>query len=45
LTEDTAKAVTTATDAKNVANGAQALANKVKEDIKNLYSKNKDLKK
>jgi hypothetical protein len=45
LTDDTAKAVTTATDAKNVANGAQVLANKVKEDIKILYAKNKELKK
>ena len=45
ITDDTAKAMTVATDAKNVANGAQVLANKAKEDIKNLYAKNKDLKK
>jgi hypothetical protein len=29
----------------HTANGAQVLANKAKEDIKNLYVKNKDLKK
>jgi hypothetical protein len=34
-----------ATEAKNTANGAQVLANKAKEDIKNLFAKNKDLKK
>jgi hypothetical protein len=45
ITDDTAKAVTVATEAKNTANGAQVLANKAKEDIKNLYVKNKDLKK
>jgi hypothetical protein len=45
ITDDTAKAVTVATEAKNTANGAQVLANKAKEDIKNLFVKNKDLKK
>ena len=45
LTDDTAKAMTVATEAKNTANGAQVLANKAKENIENLYVKNKDLKK
>jgi hypothetical protein len=45
MTADAAKAVTVASEAKNIANGAQTLANKVREDLKSLYVKNTDLKK
>ena len=45
LMDDIVKATAVAAEAKNVANGAQALANKAKESINNLFLKNKDLKK
>jgi hypothetical protein len=45
VSADTAKALTVAAEAKNIANGAQVLANKVRDDVKNLYAKNTDIKK
>jgi hypothetical protein len=45
MTADASKAVTVASEAKNIANGAQTLANKTRDDLKSLYVKNTDLKK
>ena len=45
VSADMVKAMTVATEAKNIANGAQVLANRAREDVKNLYVKNKDIKK
>jgi hypothetical protein len=45
LTTDVAKAAATASEAKASAKDAQQTATKAKDDIKNLYAKNKDLKK
>ena len=38
------KITAVASEAKNIANGAQNLANKAREDLKSLYAKNTDLK-
>jgi hypothetical protein len=44
LTDDVAKAAVTASEAKASAKNAQQTATKAREDIKNLYAKNNELK-
>jgi hypothetical protein len=45
ITADAAKAVTVASKSKYIANGAQNLDNKARDELKSLYVKNTDLKK
>ena len=44
LTDEMGKATVVSNDAKSLAKEALMVANKAKEDVKNLLSKNKDLK-